>query len=84
MAEKMEAFCQVCRHIHLATGVSEEEAAIIAEDAQSEAEYFRMDEHLHPKTGLRCEGSGDFPESLAIGDDEDPYDTIGDIDLEEM
>ncbi len=44
-------------------GVSEAEAAIIAEDAQCNEDYFVMADHLDAN-GEQCKGVGKSPESL--------------------
>lgn len=76
MVDRHDAFCHVCREVHPAVSVSDDEAAIIAEDAQDPADYYLMDEHVDSRAGKRCDGSGKAPESLTIEDE--GYDISGD------
>lgn len=73
MAEKAQepvrGFCPHCKEFHDVVPVSDEEAKVIAEDAQDPADYYKLTEHNN-STGAHCEkGSGETPQSLAGSDD---------------
>jgi kynureninase len=70
MPETHPAFCAVCHEIHDAMGVSDEQAVIISEDAQSPADYYVMRPHTNSK-GVSCEGSGKAPEHLFHEEEDD-------------
>ena len=78
MTEVVQALCVKCKGWHPANCVSDEEAKIIAEDAQHPSDYYLMDGHVNPKTGLACEGVGRTPEQLEDPFDEDHYSTMDD------
>ena len=87
MAEKheMQGFCHYCKSFFDAVPVTEEQAEIIAEDAQDPADYYTLVDHLDPKTGQHCDGSGSTPESPFDPDgDKGNYLEMGDIPSEEL
>lgn len=82
MAE--EGYCYICHTPQGVHEVSKERAAIIAEDAQRTEDYYLVDDHINPHTGLKCEGVGESPESFVMdniddGPDHDDPPEEGDI-----
>jgi hypothetical protein len=71
MASTDTGMCHYCRTMQSVHEVTDEQAAAIAEDAQVEADYYLMDEHLNPATEQPCQGVGKAPEWLYHPDIED-------------
>ena len=70
--------CHYCGTHNTVHEVSGEEEVGIAEDAQSLADYYLMDEHTNPQTGEDCHGSNTTPEYL-----NDPDEDWGDEEEED-
>ena len=70
MTDAEEGWCHICHSIQgVRLETDPQKIGANAEDAQSPADYYLVNNHINKRTGLKCDGVDKVPESLYIPDE---------------